>query len=56
MNDYNIEVLNLNNYITPVDIHIGKKFITNGVNNDFFKYIKDRYNGSPTNAGIINSM
>jgi hypothetical protein len=25
MNDYNIEVLNLNNYITPVvDIHIGK--------------------------------
>jgi hypothetical protein len=56
MNDYNIEVLNLNNYITPVvDIHIGKKFITNGVNNDFFKYIKDRYNGSPTNAGIINS-
>jgi hypothetical protein len=20
-----------------------------------FKYIKDRYNGSPTNAGIINS-
>jgi hypothetical protein len=21
----------------------------------FFKYIKDRYNGSPTNAGIINS-
>jgi hypothetical protein len=33
MNDYNIEVLNLNNYITVVDIHIG--FITNGVNNDF---------------------
>jgi hypothetical protein len=24
MNDYNIEVLNLNNYITPVVIHIGK--------------------------------
>jgi hypothetical protein len=38
MNDYNIEVLNLNNYITPVvDIHIGKK-ITNGVNNDFQIY------------------
>jgi hypothetical protein len=34
MNDYNIEVLNLNNYITPVvDIH-GKKFITNGILNE----------------------
>jgi hypothetical protein len=36
MNDYNIEVLNLNNYITPVvDIHIGKVY--HQWSNDFFQ-------------------
>lgn len=27
----------------------------NGVNNDFYQYVIDRYNGSPTNAAIINT-
>lgn len=52
----NIEIINFNNYVMP-DIKVvrGTKFLTNGKDNIFFKYIKDRYIGSPTNAGIINS-
>jgi hypothetical protein len=55
MNDYNIEVLNLNNYITPVVDIILVKVYHQWSKQWLFKYIKDRYNGSPTNAGIINS-
>lgn len=51
-----IDVINLNNYVLPnVVVNVGTKFILNGDNNSFFKYIEERYNGSPTNAGIIKS-
>lgn len=45
-----------NNYIVPnVEPLIGRKWILNGEYNSFYKYVKERYQGSPTNAGIINS-
>lgn len=51
-----IEVFNLNNYVLPeIKVTTGTKFILNGDNNSFFNYVKERYNGSPTNAGIINA-
>lgn len=51
-----IDVFNLNNYVLPeIKVTTGTKFILNGDNNSFFKYVKERYYGSPTNAGIINS-
>lgn len=52
----NVEVINLNNYVLPqIKITTGTKYILNGDNNSFFKYVKERYNGSPTNAGVINA-
>lgn len=49
-----IEVIEMNNYVLPdISPDFGKKWTTNGQNNEFFQYVKEKYNGSPTNAGII---
>jgi len=54
MNQNDIEIINLNNYVLPdISPQFGKKWTLNGEQNSFFKYIKERFNGSPTNAGII---
>jgi hypothetical protein len=52
----NIQVLQLASYVRPdiVEQH-GKEWVLNGKNNEFFQYIIDRYNGSPTNSAIIDS-
>ena len=53
-----IELLNLNNYerINPQSLlQIGNKFLTNGVNNDFFYDVEDRYIGSPTLTSVVDS-
>lgn len=53
----NIKVLQLNNHVKPEIKEIpGKNWVLNGKNNSYWQYVIDRYNGSPTNAAIINSM
>lgn len=51
----NIQLIQLSNYVKP-DIRevTGRKYVTNGRNNEFFSYVIDRYNGSPTNESILN--
>lgn len=52
----NIEVLQLSNYVRPeVKEMSSKDYVLNGDKNSFYKYIIDRYNGSPTNRAIIDS-
>ena len=52
----NIRLINLSNYIRPAIIeNKSKDWVLNGRNNSFYQYIIDRYNGSTTNASIINS-
>lgn len=51
-----IQVITLSKYIRPtLTENKGKNWVMNGRNNKFYTYIIDRYNGSPTNAAIINS-
>lgn len=52
-----LEVLNFNNYVLP-DLKSSRSgnIILNGDNNSFFSYIKERYNGSPTNRAIIKNL
>jgi len=51
-----IRLIQLNNYIRPkVEENKSKNWVLNGRNNDFYKYIINRYNGSVTNSAIINS-
>lgn len=48
-------VIQMNNYVKPVvKEEIGKDWVLNGKNNSFFQDIINYYNGSPTNAAIIN--
>ncbi len=56
MSKENIVLLSLGNYVRPVVVeNKSKNWVLNGVNNSFYQVIIDRYNGSPTNAAIINS-
>ena len=49
-----IRLIQLANYIKPeIKEMTGRKWVLNGANNTFFKYVIDRYNGSPTNSAII---
>lgn len=51
-----IRVFALNGYIKPdIKETQSKDWVLNGQYNSFYQYIIDRYNGSPTNAAIINS-
>jgi len=51
-----IEVIQLSNYVRPEVKEVSsKEYVLNGDKNDFYKYIIDRYNGSPTNRTIIDS-
>ena len=52
-----ISIVNLNSYTTPKVIEYrNKDWISYGENNDYFKHLIDRYNGSPTNNAIINGL
>lgn len=54
-----LNVVNLNNYVKP-DPHKlvtqTNKYVTNGVDNDFFYYVENRYMGSPTNQSVIDNI
>jgi hypothetical protein len=49
-----IKLIQLNNYVKPVlQENKSKNWVLNGVNNSFYQYIIDRFNGSVTNHSII---
>jgi hypothetical protein len=50
-------ILQLSNYVKPPIVEErNKEWVLNGKNNSFFDYIIDRYNGSPTNAALIDAF
>jgi len=52
----NTIVLQLNAYVRPeIKESPSNEWVLNGDNNDFYQYIIDRYNGSPTNSAVIDS-
>ena len=54
--DSQINVISLSNYVRPVvKEKVGQDWVLNGDKNYFYDYIIDRFNGSPTNAAIINT-
>ena len=51
-----IKLIQLNNYVKPkLEENKSKNWVLNGRNNEFYKYIIDRFNGSVTNHAIITS-
>lgn len=53
-----LEVVKLNDYIRPNPhelLSIGREYVTNGTDNDYFYYVESRYLGSPTNQAVIDS-
>ena len=52
-----IEVLNLSSYTKPeAKEQVNKDFVSYGVDNNYFQYLIDNFNGSPTNNAIINGI
>lgn len=55
MND--LRVVNLSTYTSPViSEKTNQDFVSYGEDNNYFQYLIDRYNGSPTNNAIINGI
>jgi len=55
MND--LTVVNLSNYASPEIVESSnKEWVSFGSSNDYFSYLIQRYEGSPTNNAIINSI
>ncbi len=55
MND--LRVVNLSTYTSPQIVEkSNKEWVSYGADNDYFSYLIDRYNGSPTNNAIINGI
>jgi hypothetical protein len=53
----NIRFMALNSYVKPEVKEVsGKNWIEYGSDNNYFQYLIDRYNGSPTNNAIINGV
>jgi len=51
-----IKLITLSNYVRPdVVENKSRNWVLNGRNNEFYDYIIDRHNGSPTNSSINNS-
>ena len=49
-------IIELANYIKPKIVEDGhREWVLNGRNNSFFQYVIDRYNGSPTNAALVDA-
>lgn len=52
-----INVVNLSNYSSPnIEVIKNKEWVTYGQNNEYFRYLLDRYNGSPTNNASVNGI
>ena len=55
MND--LRVVNLSTYTSPEIVEkSNKEWVSYGADNNYFSYLIDRYNGSPTNNAIINGI
>lgn len=55
-NTSDIRLIQLNNYVRPKIVETpSKDWVLNGKNNSFYQDLIDAYNGSPTNASVINS-
>ena len=56
-NKSDLSIVNLSTYTSPEVKEVrGKDFIEYGEDNNYFQYLIDRYNGSPTNNAIINGV
>jgi hypothetical protein len=52
-----VHVVNFSSYTSPVIKEVqGKDWVEYGEDNNYFQYLIDRYNGSPTNNAILNSL
>lgn len=50
-------IVNLSNYTSPEIKEVrNKEWISYGLDNDYYQYLIDRYNGSPTNNAIVNGL
>ena len=55
MND--LRIVNLSTYTSPViSEKTNQDYVSYGEDNNYFQYLIDRYNGSPTNNAIINGI
>ena len=53
----NIHIVNLSSYTTPeIKEYNNRDWVSYGEDNDYFQFLIDRYNGSPTNNAIINGI
>ena len=51
-----IRLIQMANYVRPALVeNTSKNWVLNGKKNEFYQYVIDRYNGSPTNSAIISS-
>jgi hypothetical protein len=56
-NKSDLSIVNLSTYTSPQVKEVsGKDWIEYGGDNNYFQYLIDRYNGSPTNNAIINGV
>jgi len=54
--DNNIQVIQMSNYVRPKVVeNKTQNWVMNGRKNEFYQYIIDRHNGSPTNSAINDS-
>lgn len=54
---YDVEFIQMSKYVRPiVEPSISSKWTLNGLNNEYYNYIKDCYDGSVTNKAIINAF
>jgi hypothetical protein len=52
-----VHVVNFSSYTTPEIKEVqGKEWVEYGDDNNYFQYLIDRYNGSPTNNALINGI
>jgi len=52
-----LRIVNLSTYTSPSVKEVkGQNFVSYGDDNNYFQYLIDRYNGSPTNNAIINGI
>jgi len=56
-NKTELSIVNLSTYTSPVvKEKAGREWVEFGADNNYFQYLIDRYNGSPTNMAIINGI
>ena len=56
-NSSDVRVVSLSTYTSPKVSEIrGKDYVSYGADNNYYQYLIDRYNGSPTNNAIVNGI